>query len=81
MELAFSNFKREKFISLCNKMKIDTPDKRKQKKIMKMSDGNKMRLYLAAIFARDSKFLILDEPASALDNRSIIELRGDGYVT
>ena len=67
MELAFSNFKREKFISLCNKMKIDTPDKRKQKKIMKMSDGNKMRLYLAAIFARDSKFLILDEPASALD--------------
>lgn len=68
MELAFSNFKREKFISLCNKMKIDTPDKRKQKKIMKMSDGNKMRLYLAAILARDSKFLILDEPASALDS-------------
>lgn len=34
---------------------------------MKLSDGNKMRLYLAAILARNTKFLILDEPASALD--------------
>lgn len=67
MNVAFDNFDRKKFIQLCEKMKLDTPDSKKKKKIMKLSDGNKMRLYLAAILARNTKFLILDEPASALD--------------
>ena len=67
MEIAFDNFDKKKFIKLCERMKLDTPDSKKKKKIMKLSDGNKMRLYLAAILARNTKFLILDEPASALD--------------
>ena len=34
---------------------------------MKLSDGNKMRTYLAAVLARDTELLVLDEPASSLD--------------
>ena len=34
---------------------------------MKMSDGNRVRAALAAVFARDADLLVLDEPASSLD--------------
>ena len=67
MEIAFDNFDRKKYNELCKRMKLDTTDVKKQKKIIKMSDGNKMRTYLAAILARNTKLLVLDEPASALD--------------
>lgn len=33
----------------------------------KQSDGNRMRLALAAVFARDTDLLVLDEPGSSLD--------------
>ena len=67
MELGFDNFNRERFNELCKKFKIGDPTNRKQKKLLKMSDGNRMRTYLAAVLARDTKLLVLDEPASSLD--------------
>ena len=67
MELAFDNFSRERFNGLCRKFKLDSTDGKKQKKLIKMSDGNRMRTYLAAVLARDTELLVLDEPASSLD--------------
>ena len=37
------------------------------KEVRSLSDGNKMKLMLATVLARDAKLLILDEPASPLD--------------
>ncbi|MDE5866669.1 MAG: ABC transporter ATP-binding protein, partial [Lachnospiraceae bacterium] len=37
------------------------------KKVSSLSDGNKMKLMLAGVWARDTELLILDEPASPLD--------------
>ena len=67
MELGFDNFDREKFAELCKRFKLGDPTDKKQKKLMKLSDGNKMRTYLAAVLARDTELLVLDEPASSLD--------------
>ena len=67
MEVAFDNFKMDKFISLCQRLDLGDPRAAKQKSLLKMSDGNRMRAALAAVFARDSKLLVLDEPSSSLD--------------
>ncbi len=67
MDLAFDNFSKERFTQLCTSMGLDTPDTKIQKKLSLMSDGNKMKTYLAATMARDTRMLILDEPASPLD--------------
>lgn len=67
MEIGFDNFDRNKFSELCKRFKLDDPAAKKQKKLMKMSDGNKMRAYLAAVLARDAELIVLDEPASSLD--------------
>lgn len=67
MEIGFDGFSRERFSQLCKKFKIGDPNDRKQKKLMKMSDGNRMRTYLAAVLSRDTNLLVLDEPASSLD--------------
>ena len=67
MELAFESFDRARFGELCVRFRIAENTGKKQKKLIKMSDGNKMRTYLAAVLARDTKLLVLDEPASSLD--------------
>ncbi|MBQ8960552.1 MAG: ABC transporter ATP-binding protein [Ruminococcus sp.] len=67
METAFDSFSGERFRKLCKRFKLDDPDSKKQKKLVKLSDGNRMRAYLAAVLARDTRLLILDEPASSLD--------------
>lgn len=67
MELAFDNFDKAKFSKLCKRFKLDDPDDKKQKQLLQMSDGNKMRTYLAAVLARNTDLLVLDEPASSLD--------------
>ena len=48
-------------------MDIESELKGKKKTLVKMSDGNKMRVYLASVFARDTDLLVLDEPGSNLD--------------
>lgn len=67
MDIAFDNFSRERFSELCKKFKLDDPSSKKLKKLIKMSDGNRMRTYLAAVLARDTRLLVLDEPGSSLD--------------
>lgn len=67
MEIAFDGFSREKFGELCKKFKLGDINEKKQKKLVKMSDGNRMRTYLAAVLARETNLLVLDEPASTLD--------------
>lgn len=67
MAIGFDNFDRARFAELCGKWKLGDPDEKKQKNMMKMSDGNRMRAALAAVLARDTDLLVLDEPASSLD--------------
>ena len=66
--LLFEGFHKEKFRSLCKDLAVfgeKAFDSRK--KINEMSDGSRMKLMLANVFARDTDCLILDEPASPLD--------------
>lgn len=66
-EAAFKGFSREKFARLCAEMNIGSELDKKKQSMMKMSDGNKMRAYLASVFARETDLLVLDEPGSNLD--------------
>ena len=68
--LLFDNFHEDRFDSWCEKLAIDTEGMvkgRKGKKVSKLSDGNRMKLMLAGVLARDTELLLLDEPASPLD--------------
>lgn len=67
MSLAFDNFDRKKFEQLCKAFKLETEHDKKPRPLIRLSDGNQMRMSLAATFARDTRLLILDEPASSLD--------------
>ena len=67
MELAFKSFDRAKFRDLCEQLDVDSDTTKKPKPMYKQSDGNRMRISLAAVFARTTDLLILDEPGSSLD--------------
>ncbi len=67
MELAFDSFSREKFRVLCEQLDVDSDVTKKPKAMYKQSDGNRMRISLAAVFARETDLLVLDEPGSSLD--------------
>ena len=66
MSYAFAGFDKEKFHALCSELGLSEGGGAK-KQLLKMSDGNKMRAYLAAVFARKTNLLVLDEPGSSLD--------------
>lgn len=61
--LLFDNFHADRFKELCREMGVEKLDK----KVSQMSDGMRMKTTLAAVWARDTKMLMLDEPASPLD--------------
>lgn len=61
--LLFDNFHADRFKELCKELGIEKMDK----KVSQMSDGMRMKTTLAAVLARDTKMLLLDEPASPLD--------------
>ncbi len=63
---AFEDFDKERFLKLLEDMGIDSK-KDSGKQLIKFSDGNRMRVYLAAVFARKTDLLVLDEPGSSLD--------------
>lgn len=60
----FDGFHRDKFWTICGELNIPTGV---TKEVKNLSDGNRMKLMLAAVLARDTDLLILDEPASPLD--------------
>lgn len=62
-ELLFEQFHKERYEQLCQDLGVS----REGKSIDKLSDGMKMKTMLAAVFARDTRMLLLDEPASPLD--------------
>ena len=66
-ELLFETFDAEKFWELCLELGVITEKGSKGKKVNDLSDGNKVKLMLAAVLARKTDCLILDEPASPLD--------------
>ncbi len=67
-EAAFKTFSREKFAKTCNEMGVESElNNGKFKFLSQLSDGNRMRIYLASVFARNTDLLVLDEPGSNLD--------------
>jgi len=65
-KLGFKNFHEDKFWELCKQYGVAAYGEKKET-LAKLSDGNRIRLCLAAVFARDAEFLVLDEPGSNLD--------------
>jgi len=65
-EVLFEHFHGDKFWKLCEDLGVIKEGK-KGTKVSELSDGNRMKLTLASVFARDTKLLLLDEPASSLD--------------
>lgn len=63
-DLMFKNFDKSRFDRICDSLSIPVNN---AKNVKSLSDGNKMKLMLATILARDTELLILDEPASPLD--------------
>lgn len=62
--LLFEHFYPDRFHSLCEDLGIPVENARDVKNL---SDGNRMKLMLATVLARDTDMLLLDEPASPLD--------------
>lgn len=62
-ELLFDGFHPDRFEQVCRELGL----KEENKKVSGLSDGMRMKLTLATVFSRDTKFLLLDEPASPLD--------------
>ncbi len=62
--MLFEHFHEDEFWKICEELGIPVKD---TKAVRKLSDGNRMKLMLALVFARDTEALILDEPASPLD--------------
>ncbi len=67
MELVYKGFDRKKFAELCEKLEVDSENTKRPRAMYKQSDGNRMRTSLAAVFARETDLLVLDEPGSSLD--------------
>ncbi|MCM1054147.1 MAG: ABC transporter ATP-binding protein [Bacteroides sp.] len=67
MSVAYKGFDRDKFNAVCTELEVENEFVKKGKRMQEQSDGNRMRISLAAVFARDTDLLILDEPGSSLD--------------
>ena len=65
-EVLYEHFDQERFWELCKAWDV-LPNNKKGTKISTLSDGNRMKLMLASVFARNTKLLLLDEPTSPLD--------------
>lgn len=63
----------EKIIDTLKEVGLDPQEKKKYKKY---SLGMKQKLGIAAAIMEDPKIIILDEPTNALDENSVVNLRG-----
>ena len=66
-ELLFDNFHVDRFNQWCLDLAVTKDAKDKGKKVSSLSDGNRMKLMIAGVLARDTELLMMDEPASPLD--------------
>lgn len=62
--LLFCDFDKDKYYSVCEELGIT---QNRSMTVKNLSDGNRMKLMLAGVLARDTKLLVMDEPASPLD--------------
>lgn len=62
--LLFHTFRQDAYRNLCRELAIPMDANREARHL---SDGNRMKLMLAAVLSRDTELLLLDEPASPLD--------------
>ncbi|MBO5069130.1 MAG: ABC transporter ATP-binding protein [Roseburia sp.] len=63
--LLFDTFDAKRYEQLCGELGIGDGDG--LKKVSGLSDGNRMKLTLAAVLSRETECLLMDEPASPLD--------------
>ena len=66
-KMLFDTFDSEKFRTLCLELGIVNNSSEVIKKNSNLSDGNRMKLVIAAVLARETECLLMDEPASPLD--------------
>ena len=71
-ELLFQTFDADRYQKLCQELGIGGGDNRK--KVSSLSDGNKMKLTLAAVLSRETQCLLLDEPAAGMNPQETLEL-------
>ena len=66
-KVLFETFDEKKYMYFRKELAIGSEDGIENKKVSQLSDGNRTKLMLAGVLARDTEMLILDEPASPLD--------------
>lgn len=62
-ELLYDNFSKDKYKAICEDLGLSD----EKQAITSLSDGMKMKTAIASVLARDTKLLLLDEPASPFD--------------
>ncbi len=63
----FQGFHRDRFEQWCRDLAIGAGGWDPKQKVGALSDGNRMKLMIAGVLARDTRLLLMDEPASPLD--------------
>ena len=67
-KIMYKDYNDDKFMNIAKSLDLDYDLFAKPAKAnSKLSDGNKIKLQLACVFARNTNLLIMDEPASPLD--------------
>ena len=66
-KVLFETFDEEKYMYFRKELAIGSEDGIENKKVSQLSDGNRTKLMLAGVLARETEMLVLDEPASPLD--------------
>lgn len=66
-KILFETFDEEKFTYYLKELAVGSENGVQNKKVSQLSDGNRTKLMLAGVLARDTNLLLLDEPASPLD--------------
>ncbi len=66
-KVLFSGFHEEHFEQWCRNLEVGAEGWDPKQKVGSLSDGNRMKLMIAGVLARDTKLLLMDEPASPLD--------------
>lgn len=65
--LLYEGFSAERFRQWCMDLNIIKDQQDRGKKVSALSDGNRMKLMIAGVLARDTSLLLMDELASPLD--------------